>query len=221
MRFIVMVLAICILGGCAGGEQKEKKEKITPTASRLSADFSRSVDSIMSEYQRLTESFVDWDTVTVIREAGILSPLLNHLPQGEIAVQQQRTAALDIVQARNDLNVMQLHNNITDKRHALNSLTEHLFHFLQTVGYDGRKLYLQECPMAFNDDVPGVWLSERDTIRNPYMGIHHPLYGKAMVECGQNKSIIGQGALPRPDANADSEKPNPKKDDNHPEPRKG
>jgi hypothetical protein len=44
--------------------------------------------------------------------------------------------------------------------------------------------------MAFNDTEPGDWLSETDSIRNPYLGLHHPKYGKAMIDCGQTKSTI-------------------------------
>jgi len=35
-----------------------------------------------------------------------------------------------------------------------------------------------------------VWLSETDSVRNPYLGLHHPKYGKAMIECGSTKSTI-------------------------------
>jgi hypothetical protein len=44
--------------------------------------------------------------------------------------------------------------------------------------------------MAFNDSIPGDWLSETESIRNPYMGLHHPRYGDAMIECGSTKSTI-------------------------------
>ena len=44
--------------------------------------------------------------------------------------------------------------------------------------------------MAFNDTEPGLWLSKTEAIRNPYLGLHHPKYGKAMLVCGEVKDEI-------------------------------
>ena len=96
MRLPVMILALGMLYGC--GEQKEKvkdkEQRTTAATSRFSTEFSSSIDSIMRQYEVLTTSFVNWDTASIVREAARLSPLLDHIPQGEIAVQQQRTSAL-------------------------------------------------------------------------------------------------------------------------------
>jgi hypothetical protein len=101
------------------------------------------------------------------------------------------TAPADtLVLAKKDLQAMVMNKNITDKRHDLNSLTQHLYAFLEKVQYDEKKIYLNECPMAFNDTIPGDWLSETDSIRNPYLGLHHPKYGKAMIDCGGTKSTL-------------------------------
>ena len=80
--------------------------------------------------------------------------------------------------------------NLEEKRRGLNALTQNLYVFLKSVQYDEKKIYLQECPMAFNDTESGLWLSEVDSIRNPYLGLRHPKYGKGMLECGDNKSVI-------------------------------
>jgi hypothetical protein len=44
--------------------------------------------------------------------------------------------------------------------------------------------------MAFNDAEPGVWLSSSDSVRNPYLGLHHPKYKSEMVECGGPKDTL-------------------------------
>jgi hypothetical protein len=61
---------------------------------------------------------------------------------------------------------------------------------MRTIRYDGGKIYLQECPMAFNETEPGVWLSSTDSIQNPYLGLHHPKYKGGMLECGATKDTL-------------------------------
>jgi hypothetical protein len=58
------------------------------------------------------------------------------------------------------------------------------------VRYDESTIYLQECPMAFNDTDPGLWLSKTSDIRNPYLGVQHPKYKSGMLECGETKDSL-------------------------------
>jgi hypothetical protein len=44
--------------------------------------------------------------------------------------------------------------------------------------------------MPFNDTGRAVWLSKSDTLRNPYLGLHHPRYGSGMLECGTQEATI-------------------------------
>ena len=80
--------------------------------------------------------------------------------------------------------------DITAKRRAFHSLSQNFYDLLRIVRYDEGKIYLQECPMAFNDDETAIWLSKNDEIRNPYLGLHHPKYGKTMLSCGNNKDTL-------------------------------
>jgi hypothetical protein len=65
-----------------------------------------------------------------------------------------------------------------------------MYNLLRTVRYDRSKIYLQECPMAFGDDAAGLWLNNSDEVRNPYLGLHHPKYKDAMVDCGGAKDTL-------------------------------
>ena len=54
---------------------------------------------------------------------------------------------------------------------------------LEVFGFiDGTEVYLQYCPMAFNDQ-GGYWLSDKKEIRNPY-------FGDMMLKCGEVKRTI-------------------------------
>lgn len=144
----------------------------------------------MDSYHQLTEAFVNWDSTGIIRTSGNLARKLDSINFFGFSP-DKITAPVDTLNlAKKDLKAMALNKNITDKRHDLYSLTQHMYAFLETVQYDDKKIYLQECPMAFNDTEPGIWLSETKDIRNPYLGLHHPKYGKAMIDCGDTKTTL-------------------------------
>jgi hypothetical protein len=97
------------------------------------------------------------------------------------------TAITFIDNTKGDAQTIATEKGIRTQREALNSLSDNFYQFLNTVKYDGQKLFLQQCPMAFDDTKPGLWLSQKEEIRNPYLGLHHPTYGKAMLSCGETK----------------------------------
>jgi hypothetical protein len=44
--------------------------------------------------------------------------------------------------------------------------------------------------MAFDDNIPGYWLSPDQNVRNPYLGTLHPVHGSKMLHCGKPKDSI-------------------------------
>lgn len=69
-------------------------------------------------------------------------------------------------------------------------ITENLYPLLQIVQYQGATVYQQMCPMAFNDNEAGYWLSDSREVVNPYLGKKHPKYSGGMVHCGEVKDSI-------------------------------
>ena len=189
MRTILLgVLSVLILVACNNSKQ-EKKEEVK-VISKHSDAFNASVQSAMNSYQALAEAFVNWDSLAVARRAAELKTELDSINFFGF-VPSTITAPVDTLQlAKKDLQSMMAAKTLTDKRHDLNSLTQHLYSFLNKVQYDEKKIYLNECPMAFDDSISAEWLSETDSIRNPYLGLHHPRYGRSMIECGSTKSTI-------------------------------
>lgn len=199
MRYILIILAVLLVGFAiwrfAGGNtaQQDTSEKQTAIAvSKHSDAFNNSIGHAMDVYYTLTDDFVKWDSSAVNSHAAELVTALDNLQLQEIKDSSgiYETAETFINNAKNDLSAIQSRNDLTEKRHSLNSLTDNLFNLLRVVRYDREKLYLQECPMAFNDDEAGLWLSKDAEIRNPYLGLHHPRYGKGMLNCGETKETL-------------------------------
>jgi hypothetical protein len=188
-RLIFLGFLLLTIISCNNETKKTANE--TPAPSRHSSEFNRSIEGLMNSYYQLTEAFVNWDSTNAATLSKKVKERMDSLPMEELKKDSSSETAIGILDgAKNDLNSINAAADITSKRHAFNALSDKLFLLLNTVRYDRQKLYLQECPMAFNDEDPGHWLSPVDSIRNPYMGLHHPRYKGGMVECGETKEII-------------------------------
>jgi hypothetical protein len=92
--------------------------------------------------------------------------------------------------ARAELVKLKESKTITDQRLAFNNASDHLAGAIREAGYSAGNLYLQQCPMAFNDTGTGIWISAGDSIRNPYLGLYHPRYRAGMLHCGENLRVL-------------------------------
>src|SRR5690606_11430439 len=79
--------------------------------------------------------------------------------------------------------------DITNMRRDFRMVSENMYPFLKTIGYEGEKLYWQNCPMAFGEEEAN-WLSNSPEIINPYLGRNHPVYKSSMLRCGEVKDSI-------------------------------
>jgi len=172
---------------------KEEVPKEQPVAvSQYSPEFNRSIDTFLNSYYNLTEALVNWDSIAVTNTAQTMDQALAHVKWNDLQKDTviYQTATSDTGNFRNDLNVLSGTDDLTTKRHSFHGLTQNLYDLLRTIKYDGTKLYLQQCPMAFGDNTEGVWLSKNEKIRNPYLGLHHPKYKGSMISCGETKDTL-------------------------------
>jgi hypothetical protein len=181
-----------------GNRPHDKGPKPPPIAvSKHSETFNASVDRVLASYYSMTEGFVNWDTAVINKNGVDLNNALDSLRMDEMKKDTAKDAdviyltAVDFISnAKNETGNILQQSAIDKKREALKNLTDNLFTFLRTVRYDHRKIFYQECPMAFNDDIPGYWLSDTKDVRNPYLGTLHPKYKSSMLECGSPKDSI-------------------------------
>jgi hypothetical protein len=172
---------------------KEEVPKDQPVAvSRHSAAFNQSIDTFLNTYYGLSENLVKWDTGAVIQNARALEEDLNEVKwrelQKDTVIYQAASGYSDVF--KSDMAVLYGAGDLTTKRHAFHALSQNLYDLLRTIQYDGAKIYLQQCPMAFNDTEEGLWLSNTEKIRNPYLGLYHPKYKAGMLACGETKDTL-------------------------------
>jgi hypothetical protein len=160
------------------------------------------MSNAMDFYYALTESFVNWDTAKINSSLVQLRISVDSL---RIQEMEKDSAIYPTVQSqwesiKAEIIGMQADTALYEKKEDLNMLSQQLFDLLRIVKFDATKVYYQECPMALNNyESSAFWLStdgDNKKRRNPYLGLHDPKYGKAMLTCGQTRDSINFATAP-------------------------
>lgn len=192
---IIAVLTICVYWFFIRSKPQQPSEKEQPMAlQKHSAAFNSNINNIVEGYLKIKDAFVEGDTALIKKSASEFLVSLGKLDTVEL--RKDTTAVYETVIASvNDVksNAASILNqqDITEMRRDFSALTDMMFPtFFNAIKYEGPTLYLQNCPMAFNDSEPANWISKSEQIMNPYMGKHHPKYKGGMLECGEVKDTI-------------------------------
>lgn len=169
------------------------KQSTTSTEKTHSPEFNKQIASLINSYVEMKTAFVNADTSEIkTKTAGFIASAdslqLNELQEKDSAIFMAIQQNISDIKANADPILKE--SDITEMRHDFSMISENLYPFLKTIGYEGEKLYWQNCPMAFGDDKPANWLSKTSEINNPYLGKKDPVYKSAMLHCGENMDSI-------------------------------
>jgi Protein of unknown function (DUF3347) len=189
-KYLYLVLMLPV--GFMACKNKEDKQAETPAeetktagGNEYSEAFTASFNNLLTTYYELKDAFVKSDTAA-INEAGVaLQNLLDSLQLTE--VQKKDTIAFSSISGRPadanaEITAMLGEKDLEKKRESFEMVSGVLYDLLRAVRPNGVTAYYQYCPMAFNDK-GAYWLSNADSIRNPY-------FGKKMLTCGEVKETL-------------------------------
>ena len=203
MKKVIALLGLLLLASAAilyffvfnkkkGAEGTGEQQQASPVISKHSEAFNKSIENFMNAYYAMIEGFVNWDTVVIKKESASFQTALDSFKIDEL-----KKDTLTYMEAERIWNAVKAEtaaiaedNNLDEQRGSLNILSQSLFDLLNKIHYDHSKIYYQECPMAFNDENKGNWLSRESAIRNPYLGTSHPKYHSGMLKCGSTKDSV-------------------------------
>lgn len=162
------------------------KGEAHPVQSRYSEALVHSFETMLEAYYRMNEGFVNWEADTIARYSQELKSALDNLQLDELKSDTviYAKASGELGNIRAEVEGLIRDSALDEKRASLNLMSKLMFELLNTIRYDAAKVYYQECPMAFNDEVSGYWLSPTRAVRNPYLGTKHPKYKSTMLKCG-------------------------------------
>lgn len=192
-RMIAYALVVFAFFGCNDHSDNQvnlpEKDSI-----RKSIPVHSPLDNLFQAYSGITEALVNWDSAAVKVKAMELRKQLDSTAKeltSEHPVQEQEIKNL-FIRAKRNVTELEKQHTISQQRHAFDSLSKNFYSILKSLPEKSPAIYLQVCPMAFNEVDSGYWLSKTNNIRNPYMGLHHPYYHGGMLECGETLDSINQ-----------------------------
>lgn len=198
-RFLAIVFLIIILLGAwflfFKTDKKVTDTEITHTTGvkKHSAEFNQQMANLISSYMEMKNAFVDADTSVIKANTAHFITAADSLDLSEL---HQKDSSMFMAAQQNVSDIkanaqpILQEKDLTEMRQDFSMVSENLYPLLKTIGYEGSKLYWQNCPMAFGDDKPANWLSNTSEILNPYLGKNNPEYKSAMLHCGENKDSI-------------------------------
>ncbi|MEP6583334.1 MAG: DUF3347 domain-containing protein [Ginsengibacter sp.] len=157
------------------------------------SEFNQSITAAIDNYILMKDAFVDADTFKVKSGGQNFMVSVDSIKLGDLEKEDPQVlmaARQEISDIKANAQAMLLESDITEMRQDFRMISENLYPFLKTIGYEGQKLYWQNCPMAFGEDKEGNWLSTTKEIINPYLGKNHPEYKSSMLNCGEIKDTL-------------------------------
>jgi Protein of unknown function (DUF3347) len=185
--FLILMLSIGF-AACKNGEEKKEvtpQEEAAKSGTEYSQAFTASFNNTLNAYYDLKDAFVKSDTVLVNKKGAALKLRLDSLKLDE--VKQKDTLAFSSISGRPgdaaaEITGMLAEKDLEKKRESFEMISSVFYDLVRTVRLNGTTAYYQYCPMAFNDK-GAYWLSNADSIRNPY-------FGKRMLTCGEVKETM-------------------------------
>lgn len=191
---IVVILAVWFLFFKPSNQTTTATQsQTTNTTKKHSPEFDKQISSLINSYVAMKSAFVDADTSAIKAKTAAFIITADSLHLDEL---QEKDSSIYMAVQQNVSDIkanaspILQENDITEMRHDFSMISENLYPFLKTIGYEGQKLYWQNCPMAFGDDKPANWLSNTSEINNPYLGKKDPKYKSGMLHCGENMDSI-------------------------------
>ncbi|MFN5134820.1 MAG: DUF3347 domain-containing protein [Chitinophagaceae bacterium] len=187
--FFALCLLTLTVVSCKNKDEKKEttvtEEKNTSGGIQYSETFITSFNNVLNAYYNLKDAFVKSDTIAVNAAGAQLKTFLDSLKLDE--VQQKDTVAFSSISGRPgdasaEIAGMLAEKDLEKQRESFEMISSAFYDLIRAVRPGGVTAYYQYCPMAFNDK-GAYWLSNADSIRNPY-------FGKKMLTCGEVKETL-------------------------------
>ena len=166
-------------------QKKEASIGVPNFQAATPVEFKKQLNDLANEYINLKDAFVATDATTAATAAKKVVAQLEKVDMSLVKGDAH-------IYWMEQLNALQAHStkitkmdDVEAQRKQFGFLSDALINSIEAFGTDGEALYVQHCPMAFNNQ-GGDWLSNEEGIRNPY-------FGDKMMKCGLvKKEFAGQ-----------------------------
>ncbi len=156
-----------------------------------SDEFNMGISNSINSYLDLKNAFVESDT-SKIKSTGqkfvtlIDAMDLSELKKGDSLIMVVAQQEMSDIKANAE--AILIEKDLIEMQEDFRMVSENLYPFLKTIGYEGPKLYWLSCPTAFGENREGDWISDKKEIINPYLNKMDPK--STSLNCGEIKDSI-------------------------------
>lgn len=149
-----------------------------PAGPRFQVDdkFQEQLSATFDEYLELKDAFVASDAEQARAKAAETRTALGGVDGTLVSGPAVNDWNAYRAEMERTLDAMASEADLEDQRQLFSDLTASLYESVKAFGLGGQEAFYEYCPMAF-DNAGGYWLSDSETIRNPY-------FGDKMLTCG-------------------------------------
>lgn len=192
MKFFLICFSLSVIVISCGDSEDKKPVSATEVkpenASKNTDTFNGAMLNLLNGYDSLKSALVDYDSSRANAAATLVKAYVDSLPlanfphdSAKVIAENAKNYAGTITTAATALIA---EKELEGKKRKFQVISDAFYDMVRTVRYDRKVLYHQHCPMAFNGGEEGYWVSSSPEIVNPYLGVKHPKYKDAMLNCG-------------------------------------
>jgi hypothetical protein len=152
-----------------------------------SVKFNEGISDAVDSYINMENAFADGDTTEIKTISQKFIAKMDSLNLGDLKKDSSEillTAQQEISDIKANAEAILQEKDLTEMRQDFRMVSENLYPFLKTIGYEGKRLYWKNCPSAFGENQEGNWISDTKEILNPYLGKNN-----AINNSGGNNAI--------------------------------
>jgi hypothetical protein len=138
-----------------------------------SVDFNQAISDAVDRYLNMKNAFADGDTSEIKTVSQKFIAKMDSLNLGDLRKDSSEillAAQQEISDIKANAGAILQEKDIREMRQDFRMVSENLYPFLKTIGYEGKRLYWKNCPSAFGENQEGNWISDTKEILNPYLG---------------------------------------------------
>jgi len=180
-KFFIIIASLFALASCDdnGGKNNVPEGAPLTTQGNNSDIVNYGIGGIVNEYYAIKDAFVLENDAIINQHALAMQKGIDTLDlksvQGTNLDKDKNTQLISEIVAA--LKTLLKEKEIDAKRKPFQTISDKLYDLIKSVRFDKQIIYLEHCPMAFNQ-TGANWLSNTPDIKNPYIP-------KKMIDCGE------------------------------------
>lgn len=168
----------CKIDESAAANLSLKSEDLVDSVQNL--EVTKNINALVAAYLEIKNALVASDSQESINKANDFLKMLIIIDIKKMNKNQQVFFNSIYDKLKKEAERIAQTNDINNQRIFFKDLSDNILLVVKTFNCNKNSLYLQYCPMAF-DDKGASWISDKNEIRNPY-------FGDAMLKCGVVKA---------------------------------